>query len=95
MAILELIRFSGAHADMQKMVDEFTGSGSLKKVSEEKGCVYYRFYFSAEDDDCLLLTEKWEDRAALDAHHGTPMMAEQLDLIKKYGLKLEVESYEL
>lgn len=38
----------------------------------EPGCREYRFWVAADDPAELLLFERWEDQASLDAHLRTP-----------------------
>jgi quinol monooxygenase YgiN len=42
----------------------------------EAGCRDYGFWISLDDTDSLLVLERWEDAAALDAHLATPHTAE-------------------
>lgn len=92
MKVLEIIRFDGEETALKGLVDDMVNSGDMKLVQEEDGCIYFDFFFAAEKKGLLLL-EKWENDAALDRHHGTGMMADLLELIKKYDLKLAVEKY--
>jgi quinol monooxygenase YgiN len=50
---------------------------AMSKASlQEAGCLDYRFWISADDPNLMLMLEKWEDQAALDAHFATPHLAE-------------------
>ena len=42
----------------------------------EPGCHEYGFWFAFDDEHELLVFERWEDQAALDAHFQTPHLAE-------------------
>jgi quinol monooxygenase YgiN len=42
----------------------------------EDGCDLYAFAFDALDPDCMHITERWRDQAALDAHMASTHMAE-------------------
>ena len=42
---------------------------------QEPGCLAYDFSNDLEDADCLRISERWADEAALTAHFGTPHMA--------------------
>ena len=42
----------------------------------EPGCQEYNFWFAFDDDHELLVFERWDDQAALDAHFATPHLAE-------------------
>jgi quinol monooxygenase YgiN len=41
----------------------------------EDGCLAYAYSHDALDPEVIHVTEKWRDRAALDAHFQTPHMA--------------------
>ena len=40
-----------------------------------------------------MLIDSWEDQAALDAHHASPMMGTITALREKYDLHMTVERY--
>ena len=39
---------------------------------KEDGCIFYDMHRSINDPDKLVVVERWESRAALDAHMRTP-----------------------
>ena len=41
----------------------------------------------------MLLIDSWENQAAIDMHHNTPMMKEIINLREKYDLHMKVERY--
>ena len=41
-------------------------------TASEPGCQEYRFWVAADDPGAVLLFERWEDQAALDAHLAAP-----------------------
>jgi quinol monooxygenase YgiN len=41
-------------------------------TAQEDGCHEYRFWIAIDDPDWLLLFERWEDEAALEAHLAAP-----------------------
>ncbi len=43
---------------------------------QEEGCQEYGFWFAFDDENELLVFERWDDQAALDAHFQTPHLAE-------------------
>ena len=45
------------------------------------------------DPETVLLIDAWEDQAALDAHHASPMMATLAALREKYDLHMRAERY--
>lgn len=50
----------------------------------EPGCQEYNFWFAFDDDHQLLVHEVWDDQAALDAHFGTPHLAEFAQAIPSF-----------
>jgi quinol monooxygenase YgiN len=50
---------------------------SMREASRaEPGCQEYNFWFAFDDENELLVFEVWDDQAALNAHFGTPHLAE-------------------
>lgn len=49
--------------------------GILDAVRQEDGCMQYAYYLPAQEDNTLLLVERWRDRAAQQVHLTTPHMA--------------------
>jgi quinol monooxygenase YgiN len=45
------------------------------ETNKEPGCVLYELHASAVNPDRLVMVEKWETRAHLQAHMGTPHVA--------------------
>ena len=61
---------------------EVQAQGILEAVRREDGCMQYAYYLPVEEDDTLLLVERWRDQAAQQVHLTTPHMA-QLGKIKE------------
>lgn len=51
-------------------------AGLPQTVRQEDGCLQYDYHLSCEQDDCVVLLERWRDRQALQRHSGQPHMAE-------------------
>ena len=63
-----------------------TASGEFDRVTEamqtqvaatnaEDGCIHYSFARHVSDPDLLIISERWRDQAAIDAHFKSPHMA--------------------
>ena len=52
----------------------------LAQTRAEAGCIEYGAYQSLEDPQAIVFVERWRDRAAVDAHMGTPYTQAFLDL---------------
>ena len=53
---------------------EVQAQGILDAVRQEDGCMQYAYYLPAQEDNTLLLVERWRDRAAQQVHLTTPHM---------------------
>lgn len=67
-ARLRVVR--GAMGAMLKELDAFAGH-----TRNEHGCVEYTPLRSLEDDDLIVIVERWQDRESLDAHLSSLEMA--------------------
>ena len=69
-------------------------NGAAKRFAEEmtsRGNLQYEYFYSVEDEETVLLVDRWENQAALDAHHETQMMRRIMELREKYDLHMRVE----
>ena len=64
---------------------EVQAQGIWDAVRQEDGCMQYAYYLPAQEDNTLLLVERWRDRAAQQVHLTTPHMA-ALGKIKADGV---------
>jgi hypothetical protein len=81
----ELILYVKYHAKpgcREAFVRQVVEEGILTLIREEKGCLSYDYYFSAQDADELLLIERWESAAHQRVHMEQPHMA-RLKAIKE------------
>ena len=46
-----------------------------------------------EDEETVMLIDKWKDQKSLDIHHDSPMMNEIVKLRDKYDLHMKVEKF--
>ena len=68
-------------------------SGIIDLVRKEEGNLGYSYFFPMEDEETVLLIDKWKDEEALDRHHKTDMMRQIALLREKYKLSMKVEQY--
>ena len=90
MAITVNIRYTGTNGNAAKFVDEMISSGTVKTIREEVGNLRYEYYQSLDAPETILLIDSWQDQAAIDAHHYSPMMATIAALREKYYLHMTV-----
>ena len=58
--------------------------GVLTAIRNEPGCLAYDYYFSAQDENELLLIERWESAAHQRVHMEQPHMARLREIKDKY-----------
>lgn len=58
--------------------------GVLTAIRNEPGCLAYDYYFSAQDENEVLLIERWETAAHQRVHMEQPHMARLREIKDKY-----------
>ena len=87
------IYYKGKNGSAGKFAEEMTESGIVEQVRNEKGNLGYSYFFPKDDNETVLLIDKWEDENALDRHHKTEMIKKIAELREKYHLSMRVEQY--
>ena len=93
MAITVNLRYTGKNGNARKFAKEMTTSGTVAAIRSEPGNLRYEYYLSLDDPETVLLIDSWENQAAIDAHHASPMMATIAALREKYDLHMTVERF--
>ena len=93
MAITVNLRYTGKAGAARKFAEEMTTSGTVAAIRAEAGNLRYEYYQPLDDPETVLLIDSWEDQAAIDAHHASPMMATIAALREKYDLHMTVERF--
>lgn len=86
--------YTGENGNARKFAEEVISGGTADAIRNEKGNCGYDYYLSLSDPETVLLVDSWEDQAAIDAHHSSPMMEEVLRLREKYGLSVRAERFQ-
>ena len=90
------LRYTGKGNAALDFAKEMTESGTVAKIRAEKGNCSYEYFqplFDDSPDKTVLLIDQWENQAAIDAHHASPMMATITTLREKYDLHMTVERF--
>ena len=87
------IYYTGKHGSAKKFANEMVSRGIVDKIRLEKGNERYEYFFPMEDEETVMLIDRWKNQEALDIHHKSEMMKEIADLRKKYSLKMRVEKF--
>ena len=87
------IYYSGKNGAARAFAEEMASSGTVSAIRSEAGNLRYEYFCPLEDAETVLLIDSWEDQAAIDAHHESPMMQKIIELREKYDLRMKVERF--
>ena len=88
------IRYSGKNGAAKAFAREMTESGTVEKIRAEAGNLRYEYFLPLDGDgETVLLIDAWENQAAIDEHHASPMMKTISALREKYDLHMSVERF--
>ena len=68
----------------EKFVRQLVEEGILTLIRQEDGCLAYDYYFSAQDENELLLIERWQSAEHQRVHMQQPHMARLRELKEQY-----------
>ena len=92
MITLHLYYF-GTNGSARDFVEEMETSGIADAIRAEKGNLQYQYFQPLNDPETILLVDSWDNQAAIDAHHASPMMMQLAALREKYNLHMNVERF--
>ena len=93
MAITVNLYYTGKDRSARKFAEEMESSGTAPAIRAEKGNLRYEYFLPMNDPETVLLIDSWEDQAAIDLHHASPMMGKITALREKYDLHMRAERY--
>ncbi len=93
MAITVTIYYTGESGNARKFAHEMISRGIVDEIRREEGNLRYEYFVPVNDDSTVLLIDSWENQAAIDQHHKSPMMEQIIALREKYDLHMRVERY--
>lgn len=93
MAFTVIIYYTGKDGSARAFAQEMVSSGTVDSIRAESGNLRYEYFFPMEDPETVLLIDSWENREALDLHHGSSMMKKIAELRDKYDLHMKVVRY--
>ena len=93
MSLVINIYYRGENGMAKLFAKEMTERGIADKVRREDGNLGYEYFFPMDDEETVLLIDKWVNQEALDKHHKSEMMKEIAKLRDKYHLHMKVYKY--
>lgn len=93
MSLVINIYYTGKNGSARKFANEMIFNGIVDMIRGEEGNEKYEYFFPLENQETVLLIDKWKNQEALDLHHKSEMMKKIVELRNKYELKMKVEKY--
>lgn len=94
MSLTVNIYYTGQNGSARKFAEEMVNNKIVEKIRSEEGNEKYEYFFPMDDEETVLLIDRWKDEEALDKHHKSKMMKGIAILRDKYKLKMRVERFE-
>lgn len=88
------IYYTGKDGSARAFAKEMNESGLVDRIRQEEGNLGYEYFFPVDDEETILLIDKWKNQEALDFHHKTDMMKQIAALREKHKLKMKIERYQ-
>ena len=85
--------YTGTNGSAGAFAEEMVRSGIVAAIRAEEGNLRYEYFFPMDDPETVLLIDQWQDQAAIDVHHASPMMVKIAALREKYDLHMHVERF--
>ena len=91
MNIVLCVSYKAKPGMREAFLQEIESPEIQQKVEREEGCIRYEYYRSVQDEDELLLVEKWESEEHQAEHVKQPHMAALRELKEQYVVSTHVE----
>ena len=78
------VKYTAKPGCRESYVRSIVEEGILTDIRAEEGCLCYDYYFSAQDENVVLLIEQWESEAHQRIHMQQPHMARLRELKARY-----------
>ena len=78
------VRYTAKDGCREAFVREIVEAGILTLIRQEAGCLAYDYYFSAQDENVVLLIERWESAEHQRIHMQQPHMTRLRELKAQY-----------
>ena len=89
------IYYTGKNGSARAFAKEMVESGLVERIRKEEGNLKYEYFFPMDDEETVLLIDRWENEEAIEKHHKTEMMSEIAKLRDKYNIHMSVEQFVL
>lgn len=91
--ILVTVTYHCAPGEREGFVNDLKKERIGEISRAEKGNIDYSYFCSVDDPDAVLLLEKWEDQAVLDAHCAAEHFKKIPAIKEAHGVTMEREAW--
>ena len=78
------VKYQAKPGCRETFVRQIVEKGILTAIRQEPGCLAYDYYFSAQDENVVLLIERWESAEHQRIHMQQPHMTRLREIKDKY-----------
>ena len=78
------VRYTAKPGCRESFVRDIVEEGILTQIRQEDGCLAYDYYFSAQEENVVLLIEQWETEEHQRVHMQQPHMTRLRELKAQY-----------
>ena len=64
MSLIVNIYYTGENGNARKFVEEMVSTGVVDRVRSEEGNLRYEYFFPMDDNETVMLIDKWKDQEA-------------------------------
>lgn len=87
------IRYNAPDGNALKYMEEMATTGYADSIRAIPGCLRYDYFIPQDDPQSVLLIDSWEDQAALNRYHQSPVMKKAEALRAKYQLERKAQMF--
>lgn len=69
MAITVNLYYTGKNGSARQFAEEMVSRGIVEAVRAQEGNERYEYFFPMDDEETVLLIDRWKNQEALDIHH--------------------------
>lgn len=89
------VKYTAKPGCRENYIRTIVSEGILSAIRAEEGCIRYDYYFSAQEENVVLLIEQWESEAHQRIHMQQPHMARLRELKEQYIESTDVGKVQL
>ena len=78
------VKYTAKPGCRENYVRDIVSEGILTTIRAEEGCIRYDYYFSAQEENVVLLIEQWEPEEHQRVHMQQPHMSRLRELKAQY-----------